>query len=83
MCLMVTPVGIATGQALNRTLRKINENTTSIYTNFISVFIWLAVLLAIGQDVGIFMEFNWIEWLAMVGCSLFTVLSMIFNFMSS
>ena len=60
LCLMVSPVGIATGQALNRVMRKLNENTTTIYSNFVSIFIWLTVMLAIGQDVAIFMEFNWI-----------------------
>ena len=79
-CLMISPVGLAAGQALNRAMRKLNENTVSTYTNFTSIFIWLAVILAVGQDLAIFMEFNWIDWSAMVGCSVFFVLSMIFNF---
>ena len=33
-CLAFNPISMATGQALNRAMRKINENAVAIYSNF-------------------------------------------------
>ena len=69
--------------ALNRALRKLNEYTVNIYSNFTQIFIFLAIVLALDQKADIFMEFDLYEWLLMVGASLFQVLSAIYLFKAS
>ena len=45
--------------------------------------VFLGVVLAIGEDAGIFMVFNWIDWGCLVGCAFFNVQSSVFNFKAS
>ena len=70
----------ALSQALNRAMRKLNENTVTLYTNFSMFFIWLAMIKILDQNLGLCLEFNWKEWLFMVSSSVLSVLSAIYNF---
>ena len=79
-CLLSHPVILAIGSTLNRALRKLDENTVNIYSNFTQIFFFLTITLALGQKVSFFVEFSWLEWIVMVGCGFFQVLSSIFNF---
>ena len=83
VCLLSSPIILAAGAALTRALRKLHENTVNIYSNFFQIFTFLAITLAVGEKANHFMEFNWIEWIVMVGCSFFQVLSAIFKFKAS
>ena len=61
-------------------MRKINENAVAIYSNFSMLFIWMIVILIVGQNLLFALEFNWKEWLAMIACAVFSVLTNIYNF---
>mmetsp|Transcript_30496 Transcript_30496/g.40570 ORF Transcript_30496/g.40570 Transcript_30496/m.40570 type:complete len:183 (+) Transcript_30496:69-617(+) len=79
-CLMTFPVVMAAQTLLNRLLRDLHENTVSTYGNFFQIFIFLTVVLAIGEDAGFFLDFNAWLWCLMVGCSVCQVASQTFNF---
>ena len=36
-CLLLSPPALAMGSILNRAMRKLNENTVSIYSNFVQI----------------------------------------------
>ena len=41
------------------------------------------LVMILGLNPKLFMEFNWAEWLALVGCGFFYVMTQITNFLAS
>jgi len=75
LCLILTPVGLGVGHALNRALRKLDESTVSVFSNTFQMLVFWAIVSILGQDAGFFRDFTWVEWLVMAGSSAFHVLS--------
>ena len=64
-------------------MRKLNEHTVSIYSNFTQILVFGAIVLALGQDIGLFMDFNWVESIVLVCCGLFLVICQVISFMAT
>ena len=75
VCLLTFPLAMATNTLLNRLLRALHENTVSTYGNFCQIFIFLIVVLSLGQDALFFADFTWALWALALGCSVLQVVS--------
>ena len=82
-CLLTFPVVMATQTLLNRLLKDLHENTVSTYGNFGQILIFLAVVLGLGQNALFFTDFTGWLWALALGCSVFQVISQVFNFKAS
>jgi len=71
--LILNPISLAVLSALSRALRKLDEHTVTTYSNLVNVPLYLIVIFAVGENVGIFMEFGVANWGYLIGCAFFAI----------
>lgn len=74
--------GAAVGQVLMRKLRDLSNMTVSCYTNISSFCVFLTWTLLDGQDLKAHQEFDGIDWVALVSCSVCVVFAQVFYFVA-
>ena len=67
------PFGHALGQVLMRKLRNLSNMTVSCYTNLSSIFVFIIWASIAGQDLGVYQDFNTVDWLALISASILLV----------
>ena len=78
--LIFNPISLAILSALSRALRKLDEHTVTTYSNLVNIPLYLIVMLAVGEEFGIFMNFSVADWGYLFGCAFFAVQAQVFNF---
>ena len=61
-------------------MRKLNSHTVSIYSNFSQIIVFAVIVLALGQDIGIFLDFNVVEITILICCGLFLTICQVVSF---
>ena len=82
-CLLTFPVFTAVMTLMNRLLKELHENTASTYGNFIQLFMFLGVSLALSEDTMFFTDFTGGLWALMLGTCVFQVISQVYSFKAS
>lgn len=82
VALLLNPLCIAAGNLAMRAMRGMNDNVVSAYMALSLFVVFLPICLIRGDNLGLWIEFSFIDWLCLIGLSGGVIVSQTLRFMA-
>lgn len=82
VALLLNPLCIAAGTLAMRSMRRLNDNVVSVYMALSLFVVFLPICLLSGENLGLWFNFSFVDWICIVSISVGTIISQTLRFMA-
>ncbi len=82
IALLLNPLCISAGNLAMRAMRKLNDNVVSAYMALSLFVVFLPICIISGENLGLWFEFSFVDWVCLIGISAGTIVSQTLRFMA-